>query len=214
MAGYKAVNLEQWPRREHYQYYTEKLKVEFNMTAQVDVKKLLDFCHGNGYKFYPALIACISRVVNRIENFKMFRDTDGKLCVWDQIVPNYTIFHEDDHTFSDCWTDYSDDFSALYRAIVCDMQRYRQRKGIKAKPGQPANFYCVSCAPWTAFTGYGSRVSGSDPALFPIITAGKYTPCGTKINLPVNLTIAHAVADGYHAGLFFQRLQEEVDMER
>lgn len=29
--------------------------------------------------------------------------------------------------------------------------------------------------------------------------------------MPVNLMIAHAVADGYHAGMFFQRLQEAVD---
>ena len=29
--------------------------------------------------------------------------------------------------------------------------------------------------------------------------------------MPINLTIAHAVCDGYHAGLFFEKLQDEMN---
>ena len=85
------------------------------------------------------------------------------------------------------------------------------KKGIKAKEGQPANFYCISCTPWTTFTGYSSRVSNSEPSFFPIVLMGKYTQHGKKVLMPVNITIAHAVADGYHVGLFFQYLQEEIN---
>lgn len=88
-----------WPRREHYQYYTEKLKIECNMTVPINVKNLLDFCHESGHKFYPSIIYLVTKVLNQMENFRMFRDADGNLCVWDQVVPNYTIFHEDDKTF-------------------------------------------------------------------------------------------------------------------
>ena len=44
-------------------------------------------------------------------------------------------------------------------------------------------------------------------AFFPIITAGKYDD---NYQMPVNITITHAVADGYHIGLFFEYLQEEI----
>ena len=40
---------------------------------------------------------------------------------------------------------------------------------------------------------------------------GKYKQHGGKMLMPVNITIAHAVADGYHVGLFFQYLQEEIN---
>ena len=36
MQAFKKVDMESWPRREHYRYYTKALKVEFNMTAPVD----------------------------------------------------------------------------------------------------------------------------------------------------------------------------------
>ena len=49
------------------------------------------------------------------------------------------------------------------------------------------------------------------PSFFPIVLMGKYKQHGKKILMPVNITIAHAVADGYHVGLFFQYLQEEIN---
>ena len=191
MTGCKKIDMDTWARREHYEYYTKQLKVEYNITANVDVKNVLDFCHSKGYKFYPAMIYLVTKTLNRIDNFKMFKDKYGYLCAWDKIIPNYTIFHNQD--------------------ILKDMATAATKKGIKAKEGQPANFYCISCTPWTTFTGYSSRVSNSEPSFFPIVLMGKYKQHGKKILMPVNITIAHAVADGYHVGLFFQYLQEEIN---
>ena len=92
MQAFKKVDMESWPRREHYRYYTEALKVEFNMTAPVDVQNLLRFCHAHGCKFYAAAIYCVTKALNRIENFRMFKNADGELCVWDKIVPNSHSF--------------------------------------------------------------------------------------------------------------------------
>lgn len=212
MAGYQKMDMAKWERKDHYRYYTEQLKVEFNMTADVDVTSLLDFCHTNHYKFYPAFIYAVTKVLNKIDNFRMFKDDSGSLCVWDRILPNYTIFHKDDHTFSDCWTDYSEDFEAFYHDIVSDMERYKHKKGIKVKDNQPPNFYCISCIPWVTFTGCNSSVAGREPAFFPIIAMGKYEKRADRIIMPLNITIAHAVCDGYHVGMFFQYLQEEIDL--
>jgi len=208
----KKIDLEKWARKEHYLYYTQKLKIEFNMTASVDVTKLLAFCHAHEYKFYPVMIYFVTKVLNRIENFKMFQDDQGSLCLWDKIIPNYTIFHQDDKTFSDCWSDFSEDFPVFYQNIMEDMRIFKDRKGIKVKDNQPPNFYCISCVPWISFTGYSSRVANGEPSYFPIVMIGKYEKSMSKIILPVNITIAHAVCDGYHVGLFFEYLQNEIDL--
>ena len=107
---------------------------------------------------------------------------------------------------------FEEEFETFYREITEDMEKGYKKRGIKVKAGQPANFYCISCVPWAAFTAFGSRtVNSTEPVYFPIITMGKYEKSGDRILMPVNLMIAHAVADGYHAGMFFQRLQEAVD---
>ena len=211
MDHYRKIDMKTWPRKEHYLYYTNKLKIEFNMSASVDVTKLLEFCHTYGYKFYPSIIYFVTKVLNEIENFKMFKDENGDLCVWDKIIPNYTIFHDEDKTFSDCWSDFSEDFNEFYSAVIQDMQKYKDKKGIKIKDDQPPNFYCISCVPWVSFTACNSRVINGEPTYFPIVTIGKYIKEPKKITLPVNITVAHAVCDGYHVGLFFERLQDEIN---
>ena len=212
MNNYKKIDIEKWARKEHYLYYTQKLKIEFSLTVPIDITKLLDFCHINGYKFYPTIIYLVTKVCNRIDNLRMFRDEHDNLCIWDKIIPNYTIFHNDDKTFSDCWSDFSEDFDTFYHNITEDMQTFKDKKGIKTKDNQPLNFYCISCVPWISFISYNSRVADGEPSYFPIITIGKYEKSSIKITMPVNITIAHAVCDGYHAGLFFQYLQDEIDM--
>lgn len=74
MTGCKKIDMDTWARREHYEYYTKQLKVEYNITANVDVKNVLDFCHSKDYKFYPAMIYLVTKTLNRIDNFKMFKD--------------------------------------------------------------------------------------------------------------------------------------------
>lgn len=211
MRNYKKIDIDTWSRKEHYLYYTKVLKIEFNMTAEIDVQKLLNFCHENGYKFYPLMIYFVTKVLNKIENFRMFKDEQDNLCVWDQIIPNYTIFHEDDKIFSDCWSDFSENLNVFYNNIIDDMQFFKDKTGISVKDNLPPNFYCISCIPWVSFSGYNSRVTNGEPAYFPIITIGKYAKNMTKIMMPINITVAHAVCDGYHVGLFFEYLQSEIN---
>lgn len=214
-ANYEVIDLERWERRDHFRYYMEKLPVEINVTVPVRVEGLLAWCHKHDRRFYAMLICLVTRAVNHTENLRFFRGPDGALCRWKRVVPNYTIFHADDHTFSDCWSEESEDLEVMYRTVTADMERFRDVKGIKARPGQPANFFCVSCAPWISFTGYSSRVLNGAPQFFPVITAGKYEKhADGTVSMPLNLTIAHAVCDGYHIGRFFECLQAEIDRYR
>lgn len=212
METWEKIDMEKWPRREHFAYYTEKLRIQYNITAEVRVESLLSYCQDTGKRFYPMMIYLTAKTVNSIENFKLFLNKEGELCQWKQVHPNYTIFHDDDKTFSDCWSVYNEDPDIFYDAVTSDMEKYADVKGIKARSDQPENFFCVSCTPWTSFTGFNSIVVGGGLQYFPVITMGKYCRHDDgMVWMPVNLNVIHAVCDGYHAGLFFDRLQHEID---
>ena len=92
------------------------------------------------------------------------------------------------------------------------METYGQNHGIKGKPGQPGNFYCISAVPWLDYTGYTATVSGDRlPALFPVITCGKITEENGRETLPFTINIAHAAADGWHTAAFVNDLQGLLD---
>ena len=100
------------------------------MTARLDVTRLRAECDRLGVHFYAAFIWCVSNVVNRLEYMKMMTDADGNLGVWDVVHPNYTIFHKDDHTFSDCWSEYNPEFATFYHNIEKDMEDATKIKGV------------------------------------------------------------------------------------
>ena len=182
------------------------------MTARLDVTRLRAECDRFGVHFYAAFIWCTSNVVNRLPFMKMMTDEEGNPGVWDVVHPNYTIFHKEDHTFSDCWSEYDADFATFYKRIETDIEAAKKVRGVKAKAGQPVNFYCISCVPWLDYTGYFTYTAGeADPALFPILAFGKYTEHNGVCTLPASLTISHAAADGYHSSLFFHQLQENLN---
>ena len=206
--AYQVIDLAKWPRREHFAYYRDQIRCGYSLTSRMDVSEMLAYSRRSGRRFYGCFLYAVSRTVNSMASMRMMIPPEGGAGVWENVHPSFTIFHEDDHTFSDLWMEYSEDFDAFYREFVRVAEVYGKNHGIKARTGQPANFFCASCAPWIDFDGYSTWVAGSDePALFPIITCGKYVEePGGATRMPVNLTISHAAADGWHVGVFFSRL--------
>ena len=154
---YRKIDQSTWSRQDHYKYYTEKLKVNYSMTARLDVTRLRAECDRFGVHFYAA------------------------------------------------------DFATFYKRIETDIEAAKKVRGVKAKAGQPVNFYCISCVPWLDYTGYATSIVSDHVALFPIITFGKYTEDNGKLTLPLTLTIAHAAMDGWHTSEFFREMQEELE---
>ena len=207
---YHLLDPETWPRREHYRYYRQFLKCGYSLTARLDVTEAAAYARRNGKRFYGCFLYAAAKAVNSMDEMKMMTAPDGAPGVWEEVHLNFTVFHEDDKTFTDLWTAYRPDFANFYQEWDRVTAEYGGVHGVKGRPGQPANFFCISCVPWLDYTGYNTYTPG-EPALFPILTFGRYTESAGRLTLPATVTIAHAAADGYHTAQLFQRLQAELD---
>ncbi len=105
------------------------------MTVSLDITKLHQQVKEKGLKFYPAFVYCVSKQIAVTKEFRMGRDKEGNPGYYDILHPNYTIFHEDDHTFSDVWTGYTEDFKTFYKNMRDDMGDLQRRKSRKGKTG-------------------------------------------------------------------------------
>ena len=201
------IDLDTWPRKDHFDYYQTKVVCGYHLTVPMDVSHFLKEVKQRGLRFYPSFVWCVAHLVAETKEFCMGLDDGGRPGYFSCMHPNFTIFHEDDHTFSDVWTAYDPDFSTFYQNMVNDMETYRDKKGVKVKEGQPRNFFCISCVPWVSYSGFGTFSPGGKPNLFPIIDFGKYEEENGRWKMPVTVTISHAAADGYHTSQFFVKLQ-------
>ena len=211
-AAFHVIDRAAWPRSGHFDYYVETIRCRYDLTANLTITRQLGRVKALGLRFYPTLIYIAARAVNANRDFRMGFDADGALGFWDFVNPSYTIFHDDDKTFSDIWSDYEEAFPAFYRNVLRDMEACRDVRGIVGKPGKPPNFCPMSVLPWLSFTGMAHVQPTSPPFLFPIITFGKYFPQGGETRIPVAVSVHHAAADGYHTSKLINDMQTLADV--
>ena len=91
------------------------------------------------------------------------------------------------------------------------MQQYSTSTRYEPKAGTPANSFNISMVPWVAFTGLNINVFDEGKFLLPIFTMGKFFEQNGRRLLPLAIQAHHAVCDGYHIGVFVEKLQRYID---
>ena len=200
---FNIINMDTFPRREHYLHYAGGDKCTYSICAKVDVRGLVNYCKQSGRRFYPMMISAVTQAVNCICEFKMAK-VDDTLGYYDCLSPAYVIFHEDDKTFSCCNSECNGDYDELYSNLINDMEEYKDVKGFCVNERR-VNTFAVSCLPLLDFDAINLNVPYVDNYYSPIITWGKYN--ADKI-MTLAVQIDHAVADGYHVSMFFKNLND------
>lgn len=205
------IDFEAWERKEHFKYYINLIKTNYNLTAELNISQLMEKVKEKKLKFFPTMLYCIIKAVNQNKEFRMDYDKEGNLGYWDYVVPSYTIFHDDDKTFSDIWSEYDENFEKFYKNIVEDIEKYKDIKGVKTKLGRGDNFCPISCIPWLSFTGCANDTYSEAKMLFPVIAFGKYFKCDEMTMIPISVFVNHAVADGYHTCKLINDIQSIIN---
>lgn len=197
-----------WKRKPYFDYYFYSLKTKYNVSYHIDITALHAEIKSKGLRFYPTFLYVVMRAVNQNEEFRMSFDDNNRLGTWSYLVPSYTIFHDDDKTFSDIWSDYSPIFKDFYNQVVDDMATYKDIKEIRAKENRPPYFCPISVVPWLSFQSISQDTFSESPLLFPIIRFGKFYTDRDKILLPFSMFVNHAVADGYHSSKLINNIED------
>lgn len=127
------------------------------MTVKLDITKI----RKQNIKLYPAMLYCITTIVNRHAEFRTAFEND-ELGVYSDMIPCYTIFHKDTETFSNLWTVYSPNFAKFLAEYENDILCCAKQKEMLAKPNLPSNNLCVSMIPWTTFEGFNLNLQKGD----------------------------------------------------
>jgi len=210
---FKHIDLKYWPRTPYYKHYFEKVRCTYSVTSNIDITVLLQHIKKKKIKLYPVLIYALTKIVNRHEEFRTTLDSNNNLGVWDFLNPCYTVFHEEDETFSNIWTEWNSDFKVFIANYMKDIQEYGKILSMEAKPDTPPNIFTVSSLPWTTFTGFNLNVFTDGSYLLPIFTWGKYYSENGKVLIPLSVQAHHAVCDGFHVSRFINELQAELRID-
>ncbi|EKN42342.1 chloramphenicol O-acetyltransferase, partial [Clostridium botulinum CFSAN001627] len=136
---FNLIDKENWSREPYFDYYMNNIKCTYSMTANIEITDLLMKVKRNNIKLYPILIYMTSKIINKHEELRTSFDEKGNLGYWESMSPSFTIFHKDDESFSNIWTEYSDDFKTFYNNCLQDIEKHSDVKKLFAKENQPKN---------------------------------------------------------------------------
>lgn len=208
------IDMEKWPRRQHFHHYLQEARCTYSLTVQLDITELRRRLKERGYKAYAAQIYMLATQVNRFPEFRCSLDDRGRLGYWDEVWPNYTVFHPASETFFSLWTPFSSVFRSFHEAYLADIaacQGDASGLGFSPKGAEPANSFSVSSLPWLDFSAFNLNLYTEGRYLLPIFTFGRYSEQDGRTLLPLAIQVHHAVCDGFHVGRFVEELQKMAD---
>ncbi|MGL5381588.1 type A chloramphenicol O-acetyltransferase [Clostridium sp.] len=205
--NFNIINKDDWNRKEYFEHYFSEIPCTYSMTVKLDITKIKN----SNRKLYPTMLYFITKVVNRHSEFRTTFDMDGNLGFFDEMLPCYTIFNKETETFTNIWTEYSENYDVFCKAYEKDIEMFSTVKKMIAKPDIPENNFPVSMIPWTTFEGFNLNLQKGYEYLLPIFTMGKYYIESGRYILPLAIQVHHAVCDGFHVSRFVNELQELIE---
>lgn len=200
------VDMENWPRRELYDFMSGLKDPFYAVTFTQDVTKLYGYTKAHGLSFYHALTYLVTKAVNRVENFRYDID-GGKVMLLDERVPSFTMLRRETELF----------YFVNVRASGT-MEEFCAQAAEKAATQttlfgeeDTRDLLFISCLPWVELTGLTNEGMTDPDDCIPRISWGKWREESGRKTLGICLEVNHRLIDGVHIGKFAQELTRLIE---
>jgi chloramphenicol O-acetyltransferase type A len=204
----QTIDMEAWPRRDHYQFFSTFEYPHFSLCADLDITTLLPFLKNRKISFTAAIMYFIARTANSIPEFRQ-RVREGNPIEYDEVHPSATILTKDD-LFSFCTVLYNKNFIKFVKVAEEEVDRVKTEPYIEEKIQDDSALFMTSI-PWVSFTSFMHPLKLNPADSVPRFAWGKYKQTGEKTLMPLSVQAHHAVVDGLHAGRFYDQFQKLLD---
>jgi chloramphenicol O-acetyltransferase type A len=202
-------DVENWNRKQQFEFFKNYEDPFFNITANLEVTNLYNFCKKNQLSFSLACIFVAIKCINEVPEFKL-RIKNKKVVQFDVVTIGSTVLNED-NTFSFCDFPYKKsifEFVAEGKNIIED-----HKKGVKFDPKEE-ELGIVHCStmPWVSFTGMKHARKGDEASKgIPKIVFGGLFNEGNVKKIPFSVEVHHALLDGFHVSMLFRNMQQFIN---
>jgi len=204
----REITLENWNRKEHYQFFRRMDYPVYNICFDLDVTRYRRFAKKAGLSFNNALLYLSTRTLNDIENFR-FRCRDGNVIIHDITHPSFTAMSGESGLFKLATVDYQSDIRAFNASALAASRADSACFPLDQLKGRDDLIF-FSAIPWITFTSLDHTINLNKDDAVPRITWGKFQWRGLRLMLPYNMQVSHLFVDGYHLGIYREKLDENM----
>lgn len=204
----KRFDVEKWSRKDHFNFFNQFDEPFFGVTVDIDCTIAYHKCKKEGIGFFLYYLHQSLAAANAIENFRL-RIEDHQIYLYDQVNAS-AVINRADNSFGFSYIDYFTDFKTFETAAKIEIENVRNATGLNLK-GNEANVIHISAMPFLKFTSLSHARSFSFKDSCPKFSFGKMTAMNGLKSMPLSIHVNHALADGYHVGLFVDNFQQRMN---
>ena len=204
------LDLEQWPRRAHFEFFRHYDSPFFGVCAPLEVSALRRATRGpDSPSFFLSALHSSLVAANEIEPFR-YRLRGDRVLVHDVVHGGSTVLR-DDETFGFAYFDYTPDPEEFAAATGPVLEEARRGSGsLEARSNEDGVIH-YSVLPWISFTGFTHARRRDPDDSIPKIVFGRAAESPAvpgRYEMPVSVELHHSLADGLDVARFFERYQE------
>lgn len=205
--NFKYIDLGQYSRLEHFQYFRQMAYPYMGVTCDVDITDFLCKIKTQKMPFFLSFLWCVTRAANSVPELRQ-RMKGEKIAEYEYCRTSHTVAR-DDGTYSYCQLDGRLPL-AEYLSFAKEAQdKARTCGSIEEEEEEAESFLFISTLPWLNYASLVQPVP-SPADSNPRITWGKYAEKEHRIMLPVSVLCHHALVDGRHLAAFYTELDRQI----
>ena len=203
---YDFIDLETFPRRKHFEYFSSLQFPYVGTTADVDITQLRSVQQRNGYPFFLTMLYAAGKAIAAVPEL-MMRIKDGKIIMLRDVETSHTIVL-DDGTYCYCTIRHGAGIGKFIERGKEDVEKAITSPSLDDE--DPISLVFISSLPWLSYTSLVQPVPLSPPDSNPRITWGRFRTDGDRTIIPVSILVNHALVDGIHIARFYSELEKAI----
>ena len=197
------IDKDKWARAEQFRFFSPFSDPFFALTFSLDVTGLYDHVKAKGISFYYSLCWLTAKAMNGIEAFR-YKIRGEDVVIVDELIPSFTDLKPGGELFYIVTLPAGDDMEEFCRAAS---EKSRSQKKFIDRTCETDELIYITCLPWFEMTALKNERDLNRDDSVPRAAWGKYIRRDGRLILNYSLELNHRLADGRHAGLFYEKLE-------
>ena len=211
---YKVIDVNKRNRKTQFLYFNKFSNSTYSFNVRLDVTNIVKYSKETKTSFFINFLYVLTLSLNEVEEFRL-RYVDDEVRLYDWIRATYTV-RSDDGTFNNARNEGFDPiYKNFYKETHEEVEKAKANlahSDIFNDSGLYDDFY-FTCLPTLDLVAMTHPINDFEkPSQYvPRALWSKFVLEGDRYKMMLNLTVSHALVDGFPLANGFLKIQENID---
>jgi chloramphenicol O-acetyltransferase type A len=200
----KIIDINHWQRKSHFNFFSGMDYPHLNICFDVDITATRSYAKDQGLKLSNLILYFSTYAANQIPEMKT-RIRDDQVVEHELVHPSFTVMGEN-NVFNYCNAEFGYDTLRFFQEVDENTQKIKLSDHLVLDDRDDLIY--ITSLPWIKFTSIQHPINLNRNDSIPRLSWGRFTNKNDQWWMPYSFQVHHGLADGYHAGLFYDTFQE------